>query len=1210
MNAVIAELQRQAEADRRSMQRQLEILERRQEQVSGSGGAGGRERWAELQGSVSGLLEEMTSLSRRVESLDEKLRARVSGCEELVRQRTRELEQQLHAQQQKASLAISTSEEMAKRHAARLRKVGQSVEEHARRLAGLDEAAGRRPGTAAPTDLMQLEARLAEVEGQQASMEDEFRQLVSVQRGSAAALFNGNGSIRSAESGHLGASGRNAFGGCGEGEADGLLRAIERDVRRLAQGADEHAAALANLRVRSDGQEQRLTATYERLETAVSLPLEALRAEVLQLRDHDRQELESQVSHLSRRVQALAESSEDASAELRDSLLKVSGGLQALEPRGEENSSIRKLMDTTVAQEQSIRRLEAMLREPHHKGGLVSEDLCDVLVRVEALEHRASRLEDISLNVDELSDKADRSDVVRLEVALQEMSEPMRRLSQRTASSEAKTAALERQIERLRDSADMPNGEGGRGAALGSRKPASGEDLAASVAVVNSKADAVSKELSILRARLVEVESQLESNGEGSADLSQSGAGSRPAPAGPAADDAAARRLDDLAANLERLSAQVERQHGALRDDLSRASGGEKRFAEALGSVQAAVQELRGRQAELAETAAKRGEVADGAALQELRAQLQANLSQAFQRMVIGSRWKALCAGQVAVEEARGQVTVLQKELQALSAGQVAVEEVRTQLAVLQKEQKASSDLAEDLEELRTELRREAERLDRTQGELATEVKSQQARVQEELKGVQERDEAAQELLQELREQLQQLQEKMREATSGRGPDAPQMSAMCGRLDKFEIEVKKLQELEDATGGLGKRLDSGLRELRQDLEDATGGVGKRLDSSLREFRQDVDQRLDAARSDLAGRASKVAELLASIEDGERSTQRLHDEVREQLRQLAEVRAAAATVPAAAETASPAALGQLEDLATSLDAVQKRLQRLDEAVDDVRKQVAEATRESAASSEIQDRLQASAQRMAKAEKGLADLHKELSQTCSALESRLDKLRVDHELLKGSTSKAPAGGSADDASAALRADFKDLEAQVKEVMDRVEASEAATSAVREELMAGGGGPAGSGPGVWDEGLERVVLELQTQVAGELEALRAHHAELAKARSINDHGRSEQVEKAVADFARQIEDELSDLREHQRMLQDAKMKALSGEAADAPAELQVSRQLEAQIAELSKQVSDELVALAVHQRELGKAKATVADIAGQMKDVRGMVEAVQVR
>merc|ERR1740121_2345170 len=94
----------------------------------------------------------------------------------MVRQRTREIEQQLHAHQQKMSLALSTSEEVSKRHAARLRKLGTAIEEHTQRLGSLDDP---RPGGSVA--VAQLEARLCEVEGQQATLADELHSLAAVQ---------------------------------------------------------------------------------------------------------------------------------------------------------------------------------------------------------------------------------------------------------------------------------------------------------------------------------------------------------------------------------------------------------------------------------------------------------------------------------------------------------------------------------------------------------------------------------------------------------------------------------------------------------------------------------------------------------------------------------------------------------------------------------------------------------------------------------------------------------------------------------------------------------------------------------------------------------------------------------------------------------------------------------------------------------------------
>jgi len=247
-------------------------------------------------------------------------------------------------------------------------------------------------------------------------------------------------------------------------------------------------------------------------------------------------------------------------------------------------------------------------------------------------------------------------------------------------------------------------------------------------------------------------------------------------------------------------------------------------------------------------------------------------------------------------------------------------------------------------------------------------------------------------------------------------------------------------------------------------------------------------------------------------------------------------------------------------------------------------------------------------------------------------RLDKLRDEHQPLKSSSPPSevvpPTAGKAGDgeAIAALKAELKELAAQVREAVERVEASEAATSAVREELMSGGGSGGGAlattgGVVVWDEGLEERVRDLQEQVASELDAIKGHQLELAKVcEAKGGAGPGEKVEKAVEDLARQVEVELSDLRKHQALLEDVRSKVQGGGqsrgmASNAPVsraggggEIQVPQQLEAQISDLFQQVSDELVALTAQQKDLGAAKATLADIAGQMKDVRGIVAQCQ--
>ncbi|CAE8607053.1 unnamed protein product, partial [Polarella glacialis] len=505
LGIVVAELQRQAADERRSVHRQLEHLERKlQDQMAAP--SAGRERWADLQGSVSGLLEEMSALARRVESLDEKARLRSSSCEELVRQRTRELEQQLHAQQQKALLAVSTSEEMSKRQTARLRKISQTAEDQTRRIQALEEVV-RRPqdSGSAHASTMRLEARLLELEGQQASLQEEF---MTVQVGYGTSSASG-GALEAAASPRAG----------GDGSSYDALRALERDLSGLAsrttEQLDEHSVSLANLRVRTDSQEQRLTAAGDRLESVVAPPLEAMRAEIAQFRDHDRQESEARLDHLSRQLQNLSDATEERLSEIQSSELG----------QGEELPELRRLAEASAAQEQQLRRLrdEVLGSDGATLGSgrraydqMREEEICGLLVRVEGLEQRVDCMEETGPgNGDALAQKADRSEMLRLDAAIREFAEPLRRLSARTASSEARSAVLERRVEQIQQ--DAPWNSTGSGSAAenhGATSPrrSASEPTSSSSLETCAKLEALSREMAEVAARVMDLESVLDTS--------------------------------------------------------------------------------------------------------------------------------------------------------------------------------------------------------------------------------------------------------------------------------------------------------------------------------------------------------------------------------------------------------------------------------------------------------------------------------------------------------------------------------------------------------------------------------------------------------------------------------------------------------------------------------------------------------------------------
>jgi len=495
---------------------------------------------------------------------------------------------------------------------------------------------------------------------------------------------------------------------------------------------------------------------------------------------------------------------------------------------------------------------------------------------------------------------------------------------------------------------------------------------------------------------------------------------------------------------------------------------------------------------------------------------------------------------------------------------------------------------------------------------------------------------------------------------------------MCYKSDLSDF-VHRVEKLEDRHGELAETVRKEVgRETSQvaDLVKRLEGRHEDLSETVREGLSqsswtsaslDRIQRLEEQTKDFETRLTqqstaiepagnktdtdlqeRISEALAAMESGETATSQLHEEIRQEIQGIrAEVTKRMADEPVATSCSSD---------------IERRLELNEAAVEQLRGQVVEQS----GSAATQDGSAATSQRITEAEKAVSDLQKDLSKTVGDLETRLDKLQIDHDLLalappkqelseqkdaESSSGQASelaeealrkaSGG--EEAIIALRAELrgeqeslKELATQVREAVDRVEASEAATMAVREELMTSGGGGGGGGTataaevvpvaasssalaGAETEEVEARVRELREEISTEVEALKAHQIDLARAREeIRPSDRaSEKVERAVEDFARQVEAELNDLRQHQSALAEFKAKVErpstaeeSSSSTTPPAPLQV----EAKISDLFEQVTAELSALTAQQHELGQAKTTLQDIAGQMKDVRSIVALCQ--
>lgn len=169
----VGSVQRQHETDRRLIERRFQQLEQKVETYceERTREADARKKWAEVQGSVNGLLEELYSLARRIETLEQRIQSRTSGLEQ-VKQRSQELEQQMQALEQSAKLAESAHEEVQKRQSTKIHRTEHSLEELSRRLSKVEEDLQALPQTLprhpphSQKDIEQIQQRVAWLEAQ------------------------------------------------------------------------------------------------------------------------------------------------------------------------------------------------------------------------------------------------------------------------------------------------------------------------------------------------------------------------------------------------------------------------------------------------------------------------------------------------------------------------------------------------------------------------------------------------------------------------------------------------------------------------------------------------------------------------------------------------------------------------------------------------------------------------------------------------------------------------------------------------------------------------------------------------------------------------------------------------------------------------------------------------------------------------------------
>ena len=122
----------------------------------------------------------------------------------------------------------------------------------------------------------------------------------------------------------------------------------------------------------------------------------------------------------------------------------------------QEHPSIRGLAETTASQEKAIRKLEMMVAEaaPLRDTRMSAEELGVLFSRVGTFEQRLECFEHKVRRIFVRMPTA--LNFCVSDAALQELSEPLQRLSQRTARGEARAAVLERRLEQLQQASKAP----------------------------------------------------------------------------------------------------------------------------------------------------------------------------------------------------------------------------------------------------------------------------------------------------------------------------------------------------------------------------------------------------------------------------------------------------------------------------------------------------------------------------------------------------------------------------------------------------------------------------------------------------------------------------------------------------------------------------------------------------------------------------------
>jgi len=293
--------------------------------------------------------------------------------------------------------------------------------------------------------------------------------------------------------------------GGASGDNNGFLQdaiqTAEKGISTLEKKLGSQIADLvkdmASLRVKTDGQCHRVASIAERLETSHEPALESLRTEMAQARAQDRRELEGELMVLRSRVQEATDGTDDAQGEVREALRQAHAEIAALTLRPDDKPTLRAFEERLGMNEREVMELRARLDSiPSGEAGLehrdgeddLPDDLEDMRRRIEWLEEQST--------AGAVSEKADQRQVEQVQGTVCELLEQVSNIKQRQSSIEASGVANQQQLQNLQG--------------LLERRSIDDSSSGRALAEFEAKVGAVSQQVVVLEARLLEVESGLE----------------------------------------------------------------------------------------------------------------------------------------------------------------------------------------------------------------------------------------------------------------------------------------------------------------------------------------------------------------------------------------------------------------------------------------------------------------------------------------------------------------------------------------------------------------------------------------------------------------------------------------------------------------------------------------------------------------------------